>query len=128
TDFDAVSGTVQGRPGVDDIVDDRSILSNFYNLLDGARNAVVIIAIILIVAAILLVANTIRLFAFNRRRETSIMRLARAANFYMQLPFLLGGAIAGVIGWALAAGLLVAVKSLWLDALNQYFSFNIGLS
>ena len=62
-------------PGVDQVVQDSAILNKFYKLLDGARNAVVIIAIILIIAAILLVANTIRLSAFNRRRETSIMRL-----------------------------------------------------
>ena len=127
-DFEAVSGTVQGRAGVDDIVDDRSILSNFYNLLDGARNAVVIIAIILIVAAALLVANTIRLSAFNRRRETSIMRLVGASNFYIQLPFLVEGVIAGLAGWLIAAALLVAVKSLGLDTLQSYFTFNVELS
>jgi cell division transport system permease protein len=76
----------------------------------------------------LLVANTIRLSAFNRRRETSIMRLVGASNFYIQLPFLLEGTIAGLIGWAIAAGLLVLVKSLMLDSLEQYFSFNVGLS
>jgi cell division transport system permease protein len=113
---------------VDDIVDDRSILSNFYKLLDGARNAVVIIAIILIIAAALLVANTIRLSAFNRRRETSIMRLVGASNFYIQLPFLVEGVIAGLVGWLIAAGLLVAVKSLGLDTLQEYFTFNVRLS
>jgi cell division transport system permease protein len=128
TDFAAVAGAVQGRPGVDDIVDDRSILNNFYRLLDGARNAVVIIAIILIVAAALLVANTIRLSAFNRRRETSIMRLVGASNFYIQLPFLMEGVIAGLVGWLIAAGLLVAVKSLGLDTLQSYFTFNVRLS
>ncbi len=127
-DFNVVAGTVQGRPGVDDIVDDRSILSNFYKLLDGARNAVVIIAIILIIAAALLVANTIRLSAFNRRRETSIMRLVGASNFYIQLPFLVEGVIAGLAGWLLAAGLLVAVKDLGLDTLQEYFTFNVRLS
>jgi cell division transport system permease protein len=127
-DFNAVAGTVQGRPGVDDIVNDQSILSNFYKLLDGARNAVVIIAIILIIAAALLVANTIRLSAFNRRRETSIMRLVGASNFYIQLPFLMEGVIAGLVGWVIAAGLLVAVKTLGLDTLQEYFSFNVELS
>jgi cell division transport system permease protein len=127
-DFNVVAGTVQGRPGVDDIVDDQSILSNFYNLLDGARNAVVIIAIILIIAAALLVANTIRLSAFNRRRETSIMRLVGASNFYIQLPFLMEGVIAGLVGWIIAAGLLVAVKMLGLDSLQSYFTFNVRLS
>jgi cell division transport system permease protein len=128
TDFSVVADTVQGRPGVDNIVDDRSILNNFYNLLDAARNAVVITAIILIVAAALLVANTIRLSAFNRRRETSIMRLVGASNFYIQLPFLVEGVIAGLFGWLIAAGLLVAVKDLGLDTLQSYFTFNVKLS
>jgi cell division transport system permease protein len=128
TDFPVVADTVTGRAGVDQIVDDSSILDKFYKLLNGARNAVVIIAIILIIAAILLVANTIRLSAFNRRRETSIMRLVGASNFYVQLPFLVEGVIAGLFGWLVAAGLLIAVKSLWLDTLQQYFPFNVQLS
>jgi cell division transport system permease protein len=80
TEADAgqVASIVSGYQGVAEVVDDSSILNNFYKLLDGARNAVVIIALFLLVAAILLVANTIRLSAFNRRRETSIMRLVGA--------------------------------------------------
>ena len=128
TDFNIVAGTVQGRPGVDQIVNDSSLLAKFYKLLDGARNGVVIIAIVLIIAAILLVANTIRLSAFNRRRETSIMRLVGASNFYVQLPFLVEGVIAGLFGWLIAAFLLVAVKSLGLDTLQQYFPYNVTLS
>jgi cell division transport system permease protein len=128
TDFNIVAGTVQGRPGVDQIVNDSSLLAKFYKLLDGARNGVVIIAIVLIIAAILLVANTIRLSAFNRRRETSIMRLVGASNFYVQLPFLVEGVLAGLLGWLIAAALLVAVKSLGLDTLQQYFPYNVTLN
>jgi len=127
-DYRVVASAVTGAAGVETVVDEMTILDKFYKLLDGARNAVVIIALILIVAAVLLVANTIRLSAFNRRRETAIMRLVGASNFYIQLPFLLEGTIAGLIGWAIAAVLLVAVKSLMLDSLEQYFSFNVGLS
>jgi cell division transport system permease protein len=123
-DYPVVAGAVEGRQGVDNIVNVESILSNFYKLLDGARNAV----IILVIAAILLVANTIRLSAFNRRRETSIMRLVGASNFYVQLPFLLEGIIAGMFGWLIAAGLLIAVKTLGLDTLQQYFPYNVQLS
>jgi cell division transport system permease protein len=127
-DYSIVAGTVAGRPGVDQVVNDAAILSKFYRLLDAARNAVVIIALILLVAAVLLVANTIRLSAFNRRRETSIMRLVGASNFYVQLPFLVEGILAGLAGWLIAAGLLVAVKSFGLDALQQYFSNSVQLS
>ncbi len=127
-DTTIVTESVDGQPGVDQIVDNAAILDRFYKLLDGARNAVVVIAIILVIAAVLLVANTIRLSAFNRRRETSIMRLVGASNFYVQLPFLVEGVIAGLIGWLVASGLLVAVKSLWLDTLQQYFPFNVQLT
>jgi len=127
-DYNIVAGTVAGRPGVDQVVNDAAILSKFYRLLDAARNAVVIIAVILLIAAVLLVANTIRLSAFNRRRETSIMRLVGASNFYVQLPFLVEGILAGLAGWLIAAGLLVAVKSFGLDALQQYFSNSVQLS
>jgi cell division transport system permease protein len=127
-DYSIVAGVASGRPGVDQVVDDASILSKFYALLDGARNAVVIIAVILIIAAVLLVANTIRLSAFNRRRETSIMRLVGASNFYVQLPFLVEGILAGLCGWLIAAALLVAVKTLGLDSLQQYFPYNVQLS
>jgi cell division transport system permease protein len=127
-DYQIVSSAVTGAPGVDSVIDEMTILSKFYSLLGAARNAVVVVALILIVAAVLLVANTIRLSAFNRRRETGIMRLVGASNFYIQLPFLLEGVIAGLLGWALAAGLLVGVKSLVLNNLQQYFSYNVGLS
>ncbi|SRR6266498_1367849 len=128
TDYSTVVGTLQGRPGVDQIMDQRSLLDKFYRLLNGLRNGSLIVAVIMVMAAILLVGNTIRLAAFNRRRETGIMRLVGASNFYVQLPFLLEAVIAGLFGWIIAAGLLMALKVLWLDTLQQYFTFNVRLS
>jgi cell division transport system permease protein len=127
-DYQIVSSAVSGAPGVDSVIDEMTILDKFYKLLDGLQNTVVIIALILIVAAVMLVANTIRLSAFNRRRETGIMRLVGASNLYIQMPFLLEGVIAGLLGWVLSAFLLVGVKSLLLNNLQQYFSYNVGLS
>jgi len=126
-DAGPVTLAMQGRPGVDSVGDDAAILTKFYQLLDGARNAVVVVAIILIVAAVLLVANTIRLSAVNRRRETAIMRLVGASNFYVQLPFLVEGMIAGLFGWLIATALLAAAQS-GLDGLQQYFPFPVELS
>jgi cell division transport system permease protein len=127
-DYNIVSSAVSGAAGVDLVVNEMTILDKFYNLLDGLRNAVVIVALILVIAAILLVSNTIRLSAFNRRRETGIMRLVGASNLYIQMPFLLEGVIAGLLGWAVAAVLLFGVKSLLLNNLQQYFSYNVGLT
>ncbi len=127
TDAGPVTQALLGRPGVDSVGDDAAILTKFYQLLNGARNAVIVVAIILIIAAILLVANTIRLSAFNRRRETAIMRLVGASNFYVQLPFLVEGMIAGLFGWLIAVGLLAAARA-GLDGLQQYFPFPVQLS
>jgi cell division transport system permease protein len=127
TDAKPVSAAVTGMQGVDSVGDDSSILTNFYRLLNGARNAVIVVAIILIVAAIMLVANTIRLSAFNRRRETAIMRLVGASNFYVQLPFLVEGMIAGLFGWLVAVALLAGAKA-GLDGLQNYFPFHTQLS
>jgi cell division transport system permease protein len=127
-DAGAVSSVMDGAPGVSGVIDDASILDQFYNLLDQARNAVVVIAIFLLVAAIMLVANTIRLSAFNRRRETSIMRLVGASNFYVQLPFLMEGMIAGLIGWLVATGLLIGAKSFLLSSLRSVFPVGVQLS
>jgi cell division transport system permease protein len=126
-DAGPVTDAVTGMPGVQAVIDDSSVLTSFYKLLDGARNAVIVVAIILIVAAILLVANTIRLSAFNRRRETAIMRLVGASNFYVQLPFLVEGMIAGLIGWLIAVGLLFGARA-GLDGLQNYFPFPVQLS
>ena len=128
TDYAIVAGTLQGEPGIDQIMDERSLLDKFYKLLNGLRNGSLIVALIMVVAAVLLVGNTIRLSAFNRRRETGIMRLVGASNFYVQLPFLLEAVIAGLLGWIIASGLLLVLKVLWLDTLQQYFTFNVQLS
>jgi cell division transport system permease protein len=128
TDYSIVAGALQGRPGVDQIMDERSLLDKFYRLLNGLRNGSLIVALIMVIAAVLLVGNTIRLSAFNRRRETGIMRLVGASNFYVQLPFLLEAVIAGLFGWIIASGLLFVLKILWLDTLQQYFTFNVRLS
>jgi cell division transport system permease protein len=129
TEADApqVTEVMDGAPGVSQVVNDASILDQFYKLLDSAEKAVVVVAIFLLVAAILLVANTIRLSAFNRRRETSIMRLVGASNFYVQLPFLVEGMIAGLVGWLIATGLLIGVKAVLLSTLQSIFPYGITL-
>ena len=74
----------------------------------------------MIVCAILLIATTIRLSAFSRRRETGIMRLVGASKAVIQLPFVLEGVIAAVIGAVLASGTLWAVAQFFIgDYLAQ---------
>lgn len=69
-------------------------------------------AIVLGVAAVVLIANTIRLAIYARRDEVAIMKLVGASNWYIRVPFLLEGLIVGVVGAAMA------VFVVWIGANN----------
>ena len=71
----------------------------------------------LVVAALLLVANTIRLAAFARRKEIAIMRLVGASTLYIALPFLLEAVVTAVFGVVLAGGALGAF--MWFGVHEQ---------
>jgi cell division transport system permease protein len=101
--------------GVDKVADEGDFLDRLFSLLNGARNATIAVAVIQALAALLLISNTIQLAAFNRRNETSIMRLVGASRWYTQLPFILEAALAGLIGALLAVGGLVLTKVLFVD-------------
>ena len=53
---------------------------------------------LMLVVALMLIVNTVRVSAFSRRRETGIMRLVGASSFYIQMPFIMEAAIAGLLG------------------------------
>ncbi len=119
--YEQVVSRIKGHQGVESIVDQKDLLGNFFGLLNGLRNAAVFVAIVQVVAAILLIGNTIRLSAYSRRRETGIMRLVGASNFYIQLPFLLEGAVSGLIGGLFAAASVVSVKQFFIADLQAQY-------
>ncbi|MFM8240815.1 MAG: permease-like cell division protein FtsX, partial [Actinomycetota bacterium] len=115
TKYDIVASAFEGRPGVEQVNDQRQFLEKFFQLLGGLQAIALVIAIAMLVVTVLLIVNTMRVAAFSRRRETGIMRLVGASNFYIQLPFLLEAAIAAAIGAALATGGLMLVKAFVVD-------------
>ena len=121
--YDVIASAVQDLPGVSQVVDYRKFLKPLFATLDGLRNASYYLAGLQLVAAILLISNTVRVTAFSRRRETGVMRLVGATRLYIQLPFLVEGLAAGVMGAALGIGVLFAGKALLLDrSLKVLFS------
>ena len=124
TEFDVVASAFQGRPGVEEVQDQKALLEGFFNVLNKLQLLALIIAGVQVVAAVLLISNTIRVAAYSRRRETGIMRLVGASNLYIQLPFLLEGVLAGLVGAGFAAGALVALKAILIDGqLKPTFAF-----
>jgi cell division transport system permease protein len=106
--FNVIADQFSAFPGVDEIVDQREVLNQFLRFTNVVRNAALIVAAIQLVAAGVLIANTIRVAAFARREQTSVMRLVGASNWYIRLPFVLEGVMAGLIGALASWGLLYA--------------------
>ena len=80
------------------------------------------LAILLIFASIALIANTIRLSIFARRREVEVMRLVGATNWFIRWPFVIEGVIVGLLGGVLAVGLLTVAKETFIDPLSERFA------
>jgi cell division transport system permease protein len=110
TQFDVVVSAFSGRPGVDIVQDQRTILEKFFKLLDVLRNGALLVGLFSVITAALLISNTLRIAAFNRRRETGVMKLVGASSWSIQLPFLLEGVFSAVMGWGFATGLLAGLK------------------
>jgi len=109
--FSVIVSAFSGRPGVDLVQDQRTILEKFFRLLAVLRNGALLVGLASVLTAALLISNTLRIAAFNRRRETGVMKLVGASSWSIQLPFLLEGVISAFIGWGLATGLLALLKS-----------------
>ncbi len=93
---------LEGLPGVDKVRAPVEVAE----AMAGIKQAFTVISlgVILILAAVslVIVANTIRITVFARRREISIMRYVGATNMFIRLPFLLEGVILGLLAGLLA--------------------------
>jgi cell division transport system permease protein len=121
--FAEVAGAFRGRPGVDEVADQGQYLDRFFAILNGLRNGAVAIAVLQLAAASALIFNTIRVTAFARREQTGIMKLVGATNWYIRLPFMLEGIVAGVLGALLAGGLLLLASVTILSGVGQQIQF-----
>ena len=123
TQFAVIVSAFSGRPGVDVVQDQRSILEKFFKLLGVLRNGALLVGLASVLTAALLISNTLRIAAFNRRRETGVMKLVGASSWSIQLPFLLEGIISAIVGWALATGLLAGLKAVIDSKVAPLLSF-----
>jgi cell division transport system permease protein len=80
------------------------------------------LAALLVFASIALIANTIRLSIFARRREVEVMKLVGATNWFIRWPFVIEGVIVGFMGGVLAVLLLTIAKETFIDPLSDRFA------
>ncbi|WP_111719340.1 permease-like cell division protein FtsX [Homoserinimonas sp. OAct 916] len=106
---DVIKESLSGMAGVEGVTDQRSLLDQIFSVLNAASYTAIGIASLMLLAATLLIATTIRLSAFARRKELGIMRLVGASNGFIQTPFVLEGVFAALIGSILAGGAVVGI-------------------
>jgi len=112
---DLIFEAISGLPGVESVIDQRSYLDEIFALLNAGSLTAVAVASLMLVAAALLIATTIRLSAFSRRRELAIMRLVGASNRFIQTPFVLEGIVAAAIGATVASLALWSIVRIFVQ-------------
>jgi len=90
--------------GVENVRYGQGMVEKLLSLTRWLRTAGLVIIFSVGLAAIFLIATTIRLTVFARRREVGIMKLVGATNWYIRWPFFLEGMIIGLVGALLAIG------------------------
>jgi cell division transport system permease protein len=101
--------------GVSQVNNQFKTIKTLLDVIDGARWFSVVIAVVVMIASVLLIANTIQVAAAQRQNETSIMRLVGASRWMTELPFMLEAVIATLVGALIAIGLIWVGKHYVLD-------------
>jgi cell division transport system permease protein len=102
-----VQAKYQAMKGVDGVRNPIDVIKKLLAIIDSARWFSIVVAVLVLTASVLLIANTIQVAAGQRRNETSIMRLVGASRWMTELPFMLetlvavtfGGLISTIFVW-----------------------------
>lgn len=114
-DYDAFYKKYSSFPGVSQVTNEISAIRTLLDILNGLKNASIIVALVVLIASILLIANTIQVAAAQRRNETSIMRLVGASRWMAELPFMLETVVATIVGGLVAFGMVTVGKYFLLN-------------
>ena len=107
---------------IDQVKDRRDETSKILSATRAVKLIMAVLAVLLIAASILLIANTIRLSLFARRREVEVMKLVGATDWFIRWPFVIEGVIMGALGGVLAILLLGVGKIALIDPLQKDFA------
>jgi len=122
--FEGITSALTNLDGVSSVRDLRQEVGPIYAFIDTLKYVSWAAAGALVLAAVLLVANTIRLAALARRKEIEIMRLVGASGLLIVLPFVLESVVTALIGVALAGGVLAAFTQFGIiDGLAERLDF-----
>ena len=109
-------------PAVDDVRNREEDTNKILSATGLVKAVTAGMAILLVLASVALIANTIRLSIFARRREVEVMKLVGATNWFIRWPFMIEGVIVGFFGGLLAVLLLTLAKITVVDPLAERFA------
>ena len=109
-------------PGVDRVRDGKQVSHRILQVAHVIEAVFTLATAVLLIASILLIANTIRLSIFSRRREIEVMKLVGATNWFVRGPFMLEGLFCGLAGSILAVLFLVLGKAVALPSILPHLS------
>jgi cell division transport system permease protein len=107
---------------IDEVKDDRSDTTKILEVTKFVKLMAGTLAALLIAASIFLIANTIRLSLYARRREVEVMKLVGATDWFIRWPFVIEGIIVGAFGTLLAILMLAVGKIALIDPLANDFA------
>jgi cell division transport system permease protein len=120
---DAVRVRIEGRPGVEQVTYGGDVIKRLLRIIGLLRSITLVMTLILLGAAILLIANTIRLAVYARRREIGIMKLVGATNWFVRVPFIFEGIVEAGVGALMAASVIYLGKAVVLDKVQEQIPF-----
>jgi cell division transport system permease protein len=109
-------------PAIDEVRNREEDTNKILSVTRVVKITMALLAGLLAVASILLIANTIRLSLYARRREVEVMKLVGATDWFIRWPFVLEGVIVGALGGLLAILLLGVAKVAVVDPLAKDFA------
>jgi cell division transport system permease protein len=119
--FDSI--TQPSKPAfVRNVKDGKQVSHRILSVAHVIEVVFTIATLVLVIASVLLISNTIRLSIFSRRREIEVMKLVGATNWFVRGPFMLEGLICGLLGSVLAVFFLVLGKAIVLPAILPHLT------
>jgi cell division transport system permease protein len=109
-------------PAIDQVKNRRDETEKILSATRVVKLTTALLAALLITASVLLIANTIRLSLFARRREVEVMKLVGATDWFIRWPFMIEGVVVGAVGGLLAVLLLAIGKVALIDPLAADFA------
>jgi len=124
--LEILRSSLDGLPGIEELAQGQEWIEGYSRVVALARSGAFAISIVLGMAALLIVANTIRLAVYARRDELEILALVGASRTFVRVPFVLEGTIQGLLGGLLALCVIYGAYVLFLPQISFGLELVLG--